>query len=392
MLGDLVRVPADTGSDYANSQFRVGSAFSVDNPFGHGGALHFDGEIYHRTEWNETAHTKLLVRGLSYGHGGNRFAPTQWEAGRFLQFGMPEFGFLDGVEIGRRLSSGSRFGASFGWLPELNDSFETGRDLQLAGYYHWAQDDRELLTFSAGFQATFHDGKADRQLLILKGRALDAAGWDLLASAWLDLYTGADDQKNGLGLTYGLFSASRSFDDGSGLSVTYQHQEFPQFLRDDYLPVTAAQLASDRTDRAWIEGTTPLGETTRGRGEVGVWNDEDETGGSAELGLGFDDSFLERDDLELTVFSSIGRFEKLLGGRVVYGRNTELGRWEVLYEIADHRLDNRPGDGNDLIQHRVRASHAFYTASGWTWSLHADGVLWDTTITWALGFQVQKTF
>src|SRR5215813_259492 len=71
------------------------------------------------TVWNDLDGTINGVSGvlyrLSYSIGGDRFAPDRIEVGRFLQYGMPEFGVLDGVEWDRRLAGGDSFGASVGF-------------------------------------------------------------------------------------------------------------------------------------------------------------------------------------------------------------------------------------------------------------------------------------
>ena len=390
-MGALTYVPE---SDYDNSLFRVGTDVRVDNPFGLGGAVRFDGEIYYRTEFDDDTTTKLLVRQLSYGHGGTRFSKHRWEAGRFLQFGMPEFGFLDGFEYGYRMKDGSRLGASIGFLPTLNQDFRTGDDFQLAGYYHWAQDDRELYTFDIGFQKTWHEGAADRDLFILKGRAVDVAGFELFGSFWVDYYTNGDNLKGpGLDLTQAWASIRKRFDDGSGLELAYRRRSFPEFDREEFLPPLDAQIAGDAADFLNLNGRLIMSERSALQAQVGYWSDEDENGGSADAGIELRDFLFEDDLVNLTGFYTAGRFESLARpARLGRPASSAPSRWDLSYEIANHRFDSRADDGDDLLQHRLLGSTSFYTDSGWTWTLNGQAVIWDEELSWSLGFHVQKQF
>ena len=88
----------------------------------------------------------MLIQRLSYFQGGTRFSEKRWEAGRFLQHGMPEFGVLDGFEWTHRREGGDQFGASVGFMPQPDDDYESFADFQLAAYYLWVADHREELT------------------------------------------------------------------------------------------------------------------------------------------------------------------------------------------------------------------------------------------------------
>lgn len=393
-LGDLVRVP-DTGVDDrgGNSTWRLGAAIDMDNPFGYGGALRFDGEINRWTRRNDDTDTDVLVRQLAYRHGGTRFAPTQWQIGRFVQSVMPEFGILDGIEWVRRTPDGHRFGASIGYLPELDNELRTGDDLQFAGFFHWTADDLERLTVDVGYQKTFHDAKADRDLFVLKSRWIPDDEWDLIGTVWLDYYYGRDDLKgNGLSVSQAFFAATRRYDDGSGYDVTYRRYEFPETLRYEFEPFYPQDLADDQVDRLAIGGWTGARGARRTHGELSGWVDESDSGGAAELGFGFPDVFFERDELDVTVFASLGSYTNAIGVRADLGRATDNGRWDVLYEFSNQHIHYRDNDADDLHQHRVRGSHSFFLGSRWTVQLHADALLFDDDFSWAVGFHVQKSF
>ena len=66
------------------------------------------------------------------------------------------------------------------------------------------------LSASAGFQKSWHNGDADRDLFVGKFHYLPLAGWDVHGTAWVDFYT-SGDTKSGLGLTQAYLTAHRTF-------------------------------------------------------------------------------------------------------------------------------------------------------------------------------------
>jgi hypothetical protein len=393
-MGDLVQVPAPddrAGDRFANSIARVGTDIRADNLFGAGGTLRFDGELNHRTRADESEAGDLLVRTLSYRLGGDRFAPNQWQFGRFLSSEMPEFGTVDGIEYVRRSPAGHRYGASFGFLPEVDDCLTTGEDLQVAGFFHYAADDLERLSFDVGYQKSFHGGKADRDLFVLKSRYLPGDGWDLIGTAWIDYYYGRDDAKgSGLELTQAFFAATRRLDDGSGYELAWRRHRFPETLRDDFVPPYLDQLADARSDRLSLEAWT--GGAARAHGLLFGWDDENAGGAGAEAGIGFTEVLLDGDDLDVTLFGTLGEFANVAGLRLTLGRTTTSGRWDLFYEFANHHLLERDADSDDLQQHRLRFSQAFFLGAGWNASLHGEGLLYDQDLSWSAGFHLQKSF
>ncbi|NJN14531.1 MAG: hypothetical protein HC813_02585 [Planctomycetes bacterium] len=196
----VIAALSDSSTNNVGNDFlRVGTDLTIENPFERGGRIRAQVEVDYLTKSNENEEVDILIPRLSYAWGGTRFDPTRWEAGRFLQQGMPEFGFLDGVEYGVRRESGHRYGASLGFMPEPGEDFESFNDFQFAAFYEYVSGVREELTLTAGFQKTLHNGTADRDLLIVKGRYLPGKGWDLLATVWIDFYTGKGPRQEFLG-------------------------------------------------------------------------------------------------------------------------------------------------------------------------------------------------
>lgn len=383
--------------DRSDSFTRLGTELRVQNPFGEGGDLQLDFELNYRTDDlpDEGYDDDFVLRldRLSYARGGTRFTPARFELGRFLQHGLPELGLLDGVEWTQRLEGGDRFGASLGFLPEADAELSTGEDLQLAAWYEWVADELEELRLAAGFQKTLHEDELDRDLLVLRLRYQPPQGFDLSATAWVDFHD-SDDQAKGSGaaLTQAWVSSTRSFENGDGLSFSYRHLETPELLRDQVVPITPTQIAEGHYDRVAAGGWTWIAARTRLFLELGGWIDERESGGDALLGLELRDLFLEGGRGELAAFGTQGETSTVLGGRALYGRSLEDGRWELLYELSLQRQGDFEGDFGDIWQHRLRASRDLELGAALRLSLFAQGLVYDDEGSLALGFFLQKVF
>jgi len=360
--------------------------------------VHLDAELNYRTltlpDEDGGSGARLRLDRLSYRRGGTRFRSGGWEAGRFLQHGMPEFGILDGAEWTRRRDNGHRYGLSLGFLPELDYDFETLSDIQIAGFYEWVSGPREMVTATIGYQKTWHDGEPDRDLLIAKIRTLPIDGWDFHGIVWVDFYTGSDDIKgSGAEITQAIATVARRWKSGSGFNVSYEHWAFPELLRQgEFVPVQAAELARNRNDRLSLDAWWWWRDAVRVHAFAGGWHDEDDTGGAAELGFEVRDFPILRGRGDLTGFVSRAQFEDIYGVRGTYGYHAERGYWELMYEISWHHIIDFEDDLDDLVQHRARISTGVYLPSRWNASLYFEATLWDQEFSWTLGITVQKDF
>ena len=386
-----------TQDDRHDLFYRAGTDVDYLNPFGRGGRLSLDAEVNYRVTdvpgQVDESDGRLRLDRVSYAWGGTRFAPERWEVGRFLQSGMPEFGVLDGVEWVRRRENGHRYGASVGFMPVPDPDFESGHDFQVAGFYHWVSDESERLSVTGGFQKTFHNSNADRDLFVAKFRYLPVRGWDLQGQAWVDYYSSGDDAKNAtFEVTQAQLYASRRFENGNGMDVSFRRLRFPDIDRFEFLPLLDDELQDNHYDRLAVSGWAWTGEDTRVRAELGGFNDEDGFGGDVELGLETTDLFQEQSRSHIAVFATAGQFENLVGTRLGYGRYLENGRWDVFYEFGAHHLEGFSSNFDDLNQHRLRASRDFRFGAGWNLALYAEGRAWDEELSGSLGFYLQKSF
>lgn len=391
LLADLTAV---LENDYTNSFVRAGTDLNLTNPFRKGGVLRINFEGAYLTESDEAdLEGDLLVRRLAYAWGGTRFHQNRFEFGRFLQFGMPEFGVLDGVEWDHRQSNGSSFGFTTGFLPETDEDFDTFEDFQFSGFYRWVSGPNERLTMRAGYQKSWHGTSADRDLVVAALRFLPEGGWDFDASFWVDFYTSSDDLKDkAVELTYALVTLRRRWETGSGFDLTYRHQRFPEIDRNEFIPPEPAQITDDSLHRLGLTFWHPFTDTRQLHGFASVYTDEDDTGGAADLGYEWKDLILDRSRLDVTIFVTIGAFEDVYGARLAYAKYTNSGSWDFFYDIGEHRLSGINDDQDDLIQHRLRLSGTYYVASTWDFSCYAETTIYDEEISWSIGFTLQKRF
>jgi hypothetical protein len=290
-----------------------------------------------------------------------------------------------------RKPNGHRYGAALGFLPEPDQEFQTGSDLAFSAFYRWVADESEELTASAGYQKSFHDGAADRDLVVLNFSRVPLEGWTWFGNAWIDFYTEGDDEKGTLmGLTQAYLSAGRRWQDGSSLDLVLSHLEFPEIDRNEFAPVEDAQLADDHAERAALTGRLQASEDLRLLAGVGAWIDEDEEGGDVELGFGLDGFLTERGFAEVVALASRGRYEDLLGGRCTAGFDQGSGTWALDYEFTQNRLDGFTSANDDLPQHRLRlrADHAW---GGWDLSWRIEGLVYDDESAVTVGLYLQRS-
>lgn len=381
-----------TNESFSPSFLRAGAEVEVENVDGRGGTFAVHGEFDWSDEYSSGPGADLRLYEVRYARGGTRHEPLRWQLGRFLPEDMPEFGLVDGGEIGYRRENGDRFGASLGYLPELDDDLESLADLQISAWYLWAADLGERSTWGLGYQKTFHRGAADRDLLVGKFRWLPEAGWDLAATLWLDYYYGRDDAKGpGVGVTRAYVSTGRRWQ-GGGVDFTYQHEEYPEQLRQEVplqlLPATLYDAFHDR-----LAGQLRWGDETTGwRLRGSVWNDEVRSGGSAELGWERLGLLQDGARTGLTPFFVQGRSNSLFGVRVDHGGDFSFGRLDLLYELAFVHHEGFPADRDDLLQHRLGALCTTDLGGAWSGTFHTEVTLWDEDLSFALGFYLQRSF
>ncbi len=394
----------DTEEGRGDSFLRFGGGVYGENLFGKGGTLHFDGEINARrtqrigNDDDESTSDFRLDR-LSYTLGGTRHDWDRLQFGRFLQDGMSEFGVLDGASWSTRTDRGDSYGGSVGFLPEPDKDQQSLEDFQLAAWYRWVADEREILSITGGYQKTWHNGSRDRDLLVLKSQYIPVEGWNVFGSAWVDIYGAGDDVKDsGPSLTYAIIDGRRRFDNDVTLNIDYRHQEYPELQRSEFPPVGLPQIQDAHVDRLggtvskWTKGGSSQANAKRLYLRAGGWADEEDSGGDAEFGVDFYDVFADDARLDLAVFGSSAKFSSLVGARLRYGRFGPKRSWSVQYEVRQNDIVGFNSNVDNLYQHRARGSYELFRATGLSASLSGEVQLQDREDQFFLGLFLQRSF
>lgn len=388
--GNLVR----TLDSFSQSFLTAGVDTDINNIAGKGGTLRFHGEFNQSTEFSGNAGSDLRIYDLSYEHGGNRFDAMRWQIGRFLQRDVPEFGLLDGVEVGYRTEGGDRFGASVGYLPELDDDLESFADFALAAWYVWNQDIAERVTYAIAYQRTWHRFDNDRDLVLLKARFLPENGWNVSSTIWVDIYDGNDTLKDeSFEVTRANVFASRREAGTGGVELFYDHEEYPELLRQEnqqtLLPQTLIGAHVDRVSaRLWVDSS----ETTEWFTRLTGWSDEEGEGGAGELGVTWRERVGGGSRTGIALFHIQALTSNLTGVRVEHGNDYEFGRLDLLYELGFAHFNSRPSDQNELLQHRIGALVTTDLGGGWDATFNADTTIWDEEISYGVGIYLQRIF
>lgn len=354
---------------------RSGIDLQGENLFGHGGALQLRMEFDFRS-WDaegESADHEAALRleRASYTRGGHRHETQRLEAGRFLQHGFPELGLLDGLELQWGRPDRTRFGMSAGWIPEATQELTTGNDFQLAAFYRDERGGGSLeatrLRWGAAMQQTWHDGQADRQLVLLQTDWIQR-GFAWRNSAWLDVYD-ADDFGKDSGLEPTLAYSMLNWNQAEwGTSLGLRHWRYPSLLRFQAGRFPLLDLYADRTTRydvsAWWKAQPGL----RLRVRLDHWASRDRDGNGVELRADLDDFLAERLRTSVAVFQHDGSFTRVLGVRVDQNLPAWAGSWRMQAESA--RYDERYS-GDASTEHEIRAHWFHRMSTGWSLSVDA---------------------
>ncbi len=376
---------------------RSGLDLALDNPFGKGGALEFDGELLHRSQslWDagDDSETHARLDRLSTWWGGVRGRETRYEFGRFLHHEFPEFGVLDGGEINWRSAAGHRFGASMGLLPEIDDTRSSGEDVALAAWYRLVVGEDEHAALGLGAQKTWHAGSADRDLLVVQGHWRAGARWSISGSGWIDFYGSEDKLKDsGPELTQAFANANYRFDNGFSLGAHASQFRWPELARDELPPLTSTTLVDGEVTRVGLNASKNLTSRLRLWARADRWSDQDDAGGNYEVRAVLRDTLFDKGEISAAGFVTEGKFSDVQGVRAGVQRNFVAGNARLDYEIAQSDQVDFNGTQASLTQHALRAS--FDTSFGKAWSLSLSGEtrFGDEQDSFAAGFYLQYRF
>jgi len=387
---DRLTEPAPAAEPVAPAPTDTGFEGRIVSPFGRGGELDFDTEWFTRSSeiggWREQE-SELRLDRLSYAWGGVRSERDRGEVGRFVPREFPEFGFLDGAEYSHQSGSGDSFGASLGFLPGVDDLFRTGDDLQAAVFGRLVSDESRQFSFGAGYQRTWHDGTADRDLIPSQ---LELHPWPssgVFASELADLYASGDGLKSaGPELTQLFVNASHRTPEGHGLGLFASRFRFPQLLRAEFDDLTPEEIASSVNDRYGIDGWLELGSNLQLYGRAEQWSDQDGSGGSGRARASWRDAFGPGGPLLFEAYVSSGKSSHTTGVRASGRKRFGFGSLGLSWDSSDYDLEDVD---ETLLQHAVRGDLDLALGRHWFLALYAESHFGDGEDALSLGFALQ---
>jgi hypothetical protein len=325
--------------------------------------------------------------------GGRREQATRYELGRFVPSETPEFGRLDGISVDHRLESGRQIGWSAGHLPGWTDASEFSDDWQLALNFNSGLRAQRGLDWRTAYQKTWHQGRSDRDLLLLGSRWSPRLGDSLAATAWVDWYDSEDGPKDvGPELTRLHLYASHTLSPGSGLRISHSRNRLP-FVRRQTYDTPAEDLNLDgEVQRTGISHWRMLDRDHRLHLRADTWRDERDSGWHGEIGHEWLGLLPRGSDLEAMLSGSDGSFSELLSLRLGVRTFHEGSQWQVSLQTTRLVETTSVGSRDPIWQHDLRASLHRQVLGNWNLALHLDLGLGEDQDHRSLGFHLGRRF
>lgn len=384
------------GGDTTSTFGRAGLDATWENLFGEGGVLELDAEIVLRTfetEIDSDSESQLRLQRFSFAVGGDRQRPTRVQIGRFLQRGFVEFGLLDGIEVARRGGSGAghswTFGGSLGLLPEPSFDLNTGRDAQIALFARRDSTRRTGFSYGLGYQKSFHDAAADRDLLAFDADWRPTERHSVHASALVDWYSSGERAVDaGPNLTeLHVFGTWRP-DSRSGVSLSLDRTRPPDIDRAAFSAIPPELLREQIFERVGLRGWHRLTDDLRIAGRLDTWRNQDDDGGGAELRLTQRDLVWKSLEGSAALFANDGTFTSIRGVRLGLDQTSSIGRFDLSWELVSSEQDGVVLGNSEQVEQSLRAGwdHSFGRTST---SLYAEHFFGDGRDATSAGFYLQ---
>jgi len=381
------------GTDSTSQFARAGLDATWENLLARGETIDFDGEVVARSfdsGADSDDDARLRLQRLSYAEGGGRSLPTRWQAGRFLQSGFVEFGLLDGVEVTRRTGAAWHVGASLGLLPEPTFELDSGDDTQIALYARRERTGPTGLAYGVGYQKTFHDGSADRDLLAVDADWQPARAFTLHGAMLVDVYTSNERAKDsGLELTELHLFGNWRVDERTTVGLSHDRTRLPDIERAGFVEIPADVLREQRFERTGARVSRRVTDDLRLSARFDQWRSQDDDGLGGELRGDWSGLPWRGANLAAAVSSNQGTFSDVTALRLALDQATTIGSWRLAWELARNELTSAVVGEDSLLEQSLRAS--FDTRLGRTsLSLYVEQFFGDGQDATSLGLHLRR--
>lgn len=384
----------DLENDYDFAIARAGLWLEVRNPFNDGGRFLFAGEGDYRGTsvfGGDRNDTSIRLDRLSYARGLDRDAPWRWEVGRYYSETLPEIELVDGGEAKLRLQNGWNLGAGAGFFPTQDDELQTGDDY---GFYLFAEYEPATsgaISSVIGYQQTWHDGEADRNLLIGRINLRPSKQWWIYGTALVDIYGPSDTVKDSLGLTQLLTQATYTPNNKTGVGLTYTHTTWPELLREEYANLPDELLRDGRVDRVSVNAWRRVRESVRLSGRAHYWIDEDDSGYGGELALDWYDAVRKGSDAYAALYYDNGSFTDGLGLRLSLRQQFGNINASINYDLFMYTVDRIESADDSFARHSLRGDIG-WSSGRWSYNLDAAYTFGDNESSVSVGAFLEYRF
>jgi hypothetical protein len=274
----------------------------------------------------------------SLAFGTEAYAPTGVEVGRFFSPHLPELGLVDGVEVVRRYQDGVRLGAGFGALPRPFPARDTGEDLGVWAFADYVADAARSAAATVGALKSWHRGRADRDLVLLRGEWRPAGDVWALGSAKLDWH-GGDDAIAGRGVALTEVMLQARWDGRElGTGLTASRFTWPELRRAEYQALPEELVRDGFVERlAWYGRWRPATSLTL-RPRVDRWRDQERDGATWGVDGDWRGPWSDSSAVSLSAFVIDGGYASGPGARVALREQWGGVAWRASYRWFRYEL------------------------------------------------------
>ena len=261
-------------------------------------------------------------------------------------------------------------------------------------YERGAYDPRATLRWGVGLQKTWHEGTADRDLLIGTLQLRPGENTTVSATALVDWYDSSAVLKDeGLELTRLTVNATHRTKGGDGVGLFAVDLRLPELLRDELGPIEVDSIADFHLTRYGVHGWKELGDGVRLRGRLDRWRDQEDSGDGGALDLELDDLLFDDGRVSLGIFDTGGKFSSGLGFRLRAERRLEDGgRLFAGFDTVDYEQDGIVDGLQTLGQQALRGGYETFLGDHWFLSIDVEHRTGDDSGSNSLGFLLRRRF
>ncbi len=376
---------------------RLGVDLEVENPFGRGGRLEFDGDVDKRAQdlfaQDDRSESRGRIDRLSYEYGLSGADPFHVQAGRYYSEQLPEVGLLDGVEAFRRMGNGYRAGGGFGLAPLPVPSRRSGEDVEAHLFFGHRALENSAGDWVVAYQKTWHKGDEDRDLLIGRYEAQLLESLYFYSSLLVDVYDGSDSIK-GRGLEITQFWAQTFYTapDGYGGTFSVSHYAWPELLRDEIQGSAADLIRDGKIDRVDLSGWFDAAEDLRINARFGYWADQQSNGTDFELGADVSEFLSPRNFLSIRGSYTDAAYSAGPGLHIRFSRNFDLCYASLSYDYRRYRVRGFASETERAERHLYRAEADFSLSRGVDLGTYLERSAGDRDDSISMGLFLQYRF